>query len=127
MTPSSRIGTFVFTEEVLGRIMSLVLTNKRQMLVENLDPRQFLLTELQQYRVIGRRESDEIKSACSRSVYEGTEKLLDTLTTKGPPGYVILCEALLKDRTQLHLLGALNACLELYKYNYRKYGMYTVY
>ena len=106
--------------------MNLVLTTERQMLVENIDPRRFL-TVLQQGRIIGRRESDEIKSACSRSVYEGTEKLLDTLMTKGSPGYIKFCEALLQDRTQLHLLGALNACLERFKYNYRRHGMHAVY
>ncbi len=115
------------SEDDLTRIKSLVLTHMRSTLVQSLDPRLFLTVFRQEY-VLNARECDFIKSSCSRSVCEGVEVLLDTLVTKGPNGYDVLCKALLEDRTQLHLLNGLGDTLTLFKHNflcYRKFKYCT--
>lgn len=119
MTPSS--PPFVFSDENMDRIKNLVLTSLRLTLVKDIDPRHHLAV-LQQCYVIDARESAEIKSACSRSVYEGAEKFLDTLMTKGSRGYNVFCKALLVDCTQLHILNQLSRLLEQYKYNFQRHG-----
>ena len=122
MTPSSPCSASAFiTEEDLTRIKKLVLTSLRTSLVQSLDPRLFLCIFRQEF-VLNARECDTIKYACGKSVYEGAETLLDILETKGSRGYDVLCRALLYDRTQLHLLTALEETLTQFKYNFRMYS-----
>lgn len=117
MTPSSLSNVFNPSEEDLTRIKKLVLTSLRSTLVQSLDPRLFLSVFRQEF-VLNARECETVKLACGRSVYEGAETLLDMLEKKGSRGYDVLCEVLLNDQTQLHLLTTLGETLTQFKYNF---------
>ena len=109
-------------EEDLAGLKLFVLEAMRRTLVDNIDPTKFLPFFRSKF-VLSARESAEIKSCCSRSVFDGAEKLIDVLCTKGAKGYDTLCEALLYDQTQIFLLKALNQRLELARDAKKKQGM----
>lgn len=103
------------SEEDLASLKEHVLQAMRGTLVKNIDPTKFLPI-LQSKFVLNSREAGEIKSCCSKSVFEGADKLIDILCTKGARGYDVLCQALYHDQTQLFLLTALNKSLELVRH-----------
>lgn len=109
-------------DEDLSQLKRCVLDNMRSILVQNVDPTKFL-PFLRSKLVLNDRESAEIKSCCSRSVYDGADKLVDVLCTKGARGYDTFCEAIHQDRTQLFLLTGLNKRLELLRYSRNEQGM----
>lgn len=102
-------------EDDLAGIKRLVLESMRETLVKNIDPSKFL-PYLRSKFVIDARESAIIKSCCSKSVFDGAEKFIDVLCTKGSKGYDCFCQYIIKDETQVHLLKALNKRLEREKH-----------
>lgn len=102
-------------QEDLAELKCFVLESMRDTLVKNVDPTKFL-PFLRSKFVLSGRESDTIKSCCSKSVYDGADKLIDVLCTKGAKGYDVFCDAIVHDKTQVFLLTALNKRLEFVKY-----------
>lgn len=115
MTSARLSNTTAGGEDDLAELKCIVLESMRETLVKNVDPTKFL-PFLRSRFVLDARESDIIKSSCSRSVFEGADKLVDVLCTKGAKGYDVFCKAILHDETQLFLLKALNKRLELAKH-----------
>ena len=118
MTPHSNSSSVHLSEEDMAKIKNKVLEVLRAQLVDHIDPRRFV-TYLRAHSVLDQRECDEIKSASGRSRCEGAEKFLDVLATKSSHGYDQFCNAIMKDKTQMFLLTALNKKVELYK-DYRR-------
>ena len=106
----------------MAALKKLVLESMRSTLVENVDPTTFL-PFLRSKFVVSDRENAEIKSCCSRSVYDGADKLVDVLCTKGARGYDLLCEAIHQDQTQLYLLTQMNVKLEKLRYARQQQGL----
>ena len=102
-------------EDDLADLKCLVLKSMREILVRDIDPSKFL-PYLRSKFVIDGRESATIKSCCSKSVYDGAEKFIDVLCTKGSKGYDQFCVAIMRDETQLHILKHLNKRLEREKH-----------
>lgn len=109
-------------EQDLSLLKRCVLNSMRNTLVQNIDPTKFL-PFLRSKFVLNDRENAEIKSCCSRSVYDGADKLIDILCTKGTRGYDIFCEALHQDQTQLFLLTGLNKRLESLRHARNEQGV----
>ena len=110
-------------DEDLAELKRYVLEAMRSTLVKNVDPTKFI-PFLRSKFVLDARESAEIKSCCSnKSIFEGAEKLIDVLCTKGANGYDAFCQALFHDRTQVFLLTALNQKLELVRFARKQQGM----
>lgn len=103
------------TQDDLAELKCLVLESMREILGKNVDPTKFL-PFLRSKFVLDGRESDTIKSCCSKSVQDGADKLIDVLCTKGAKGYDVFCDAILYDKTQVFLLTALNKRLEIVKH-----------
>lgn len=102
-------------QEDLAELKCFVLETMREILVNNVDPSNFLPFLRSKFVITGR-ESDTIKSCCSKSVYDGAEKLIDVLCTKGAKGYDVFCDAILHNETQVFLLTELNKRLEMVKH-----------
>ena len=109
-------------EQDLSLLKKYVLDSMRNTLVQNIDPTKFL-PFLRSKFVLNDRESAEIKSCCSRSVYDGADKLIDILCTKEARGYDVFCEALHHDQTQLYLLTGLNKRLEYLRHTRNEQGV----
>ena len=109
----------------LAALKRCVLDSMRDTLVQNVDPTKFL-PFLRSRFVLNDRESAEIKSCCSKSVFEGADKLVDVLCTKGAKGYDIFCEAILLDQTQVFLLTGLNRRLEYLRHARNERGVVMV-
>ncbi len=106
-------------DDDLADLKCLVLESMRDTLERNIDPSKFL-PYLRSKFVISARENATIKACCAKSVYDGAEKFIDVLCTKGSKGYDQFCIAIMRDETQLYLLKALNKRLEREKHNRRE-------
>ena len=122
MTPTSNPS---MTGEDLTELKRYVLEASRKLLVENVDAPRFLPYFRSRF-VLDQRECDQIKSCSRQSRYDGAEKLLDSLLTKGPHGYDHFCAAIMYDRTQMFLLTALNKRLELLRDWRKKQGKFIL-
>ena len=109
-------------EDDLAELKCIVLESMREILVKNVDPTKFL-PFLRSRFVLDGRESAIIKSCCSKSVYDGADKLIDVLCTKGAKGFDAFCDAIVHDNTQVFLLTAINKRLELIKHTIREQEM----
>lgn len=109
-------------EDDLAELKCIVLESMREILVKNVDPTKFL-PFLRSRFVLDGRESAIIKSCCSKSVYDGADKLIDVLCTKGAKGFDAFCDAIVHDKTQVFLLTAINKRLELIKHTIREQEM----
>lgn len=110
MTPNSCSSQISGDE--LSELKRYVLEASRKILVENVDAPRFLPYFRSKF-VLDQRECDQIKSCSRQSRYDGAEKLLDVLITKGGSGYDQFCAAIMYDRTQMFLLTTLNKRLEI--------------
>ena len=110
MTPTSTAPGL--SGEDLSDLKRYVLEASRKLLVENVDAPRFLPYFRSRF-ILDQRECDQIKSCSLQSRYDGAEKLLDALLTKGALGYDHFCAAIMHDRTQMFLLTALNKRLEI--------------
>ena len=108
MTPNSS----QISGDELSELKRYVLEASRKILVENVDAPRFLPYFRSRF-LLDQRECDQIKSCSRQSRYDGAEKLLDVLITKGGAGYDHFCAAIMYDRTQMFLLTTLNKRLEL--------------
>lgn len=105
----------VARDDDLAELKCHVLESLREILVKNINPTKFL-PYLRSKFVVDAYESDTIKNCCSKSVFEGADKLIDVLCTKGSKGYDEFCQAILHEETQIYLLKALNTRLEHIKH-----------
>ncbi len=105
----------------MSELKKLVLESMRSTLVDNVDPTKFL-PFLRSKFIVSDRENAQIKSCCSMSVYDGADKLVDVLCTKGARGYDLLAEAIHTDQTQLYLLKEMNMRLEKLRYAKQQQG-----
>lgn len=106
MTPNHISG------DELSELKRYVLEASRKILVENVDAPRFLPYFRSKF-ILDQRECDQIKSCSRQSRYDGAEKLLDALLTKGGSGYDHFCAAIMYDQTQMFLLTTLNKRLEI--------------
>lgn len=122
MTPTS---TPSISSDDLSDLKRHALEISRKLLVENVDAPRFLPYFRSRF-VLDQRECDQIKSCSRQSRYDGAEKLLDVLLTKGSLGYDHFCAAIMYDRTQMFLLTALNKRLELLRDWRNKQGEHKI-
>lgn len=106
-------------EDDQAELKCKVLESMREKLVKDIDPTKFL-PFLRSKFVVDGFESATIKNCRSKSVFEGADKLVDVLCTKGAKGYDVFCLAILHDQTQLHILKALNKRLEALRHAKRE-------
>ena len=123
MTPNS---TAPISADELSDLKRFVLEASRKLLVENVDAPRFLPYFRSRF-VLDQRECDQIKACSRQSRYDGAEKLLDALLTKGSVGYDHFCGAIMYDRTQMFLLTALNKRLEILRDRRKQQGKLLLY
>ena len=90
--------------EIFHNIKLEVLEEKRDSLTKSLDAEKYL-AHLRSKRIIDRDDEQIIKSKVTGR--EKAETLLDMLAKGDPIAFDELCEALLKNKTQIHLLQML--------------------
>lgn len=123
MTPTS---TPSISADDLSDLKRQVLEASRKILVENVDAPRFLPYFRSRF-VLDQRECDQIKACSRQSRYDGAEKLLDALLTKGSHGYDHFCHAIMYDRTQMFLLTTLNKRLEILRDWRKKQGKFLLF
>ena len=93
-------------EDELATIHKSVLTIKcRMLLTENIEPDRFF-PHLRAKQVLNESDADEIKAEKTRR--DRASKFIDILSRKGSKAYNEFCKALLKDRSQLFIVKAMN-------------------
>lgn len=102
------MGEEELSEEEVSRIFHSikleVLEEKRDSLTRSLDAEKYL-AHLRSKRILDRDDEQVIKSKVTGR--EKAETLLDMLAKGDPIAFDELCEALLKNKTQIHLLQML--------------------
>ena len=125
MTPTSNDHGATLSGDELSELKRYVLELSRKILVENVDAPRFLPYFRSRF-ILDQRECDQIKSCSRQSRYDGAEKLLDALLTKGGAGYDHFCAAIMFDRTQMYLLTALNKKLEMLRERRKAQGRHII-